>query len=166
MKKLFLFSFVAVSFFILGAGCVFKTFHNKSKIDKEELDRIKSNSSSVTPHAGPFAYVKFSFYGREPGGGISAMDTPTNTYRVNMYTAPSSATTSIPILSAFGEVMPLDQVLSEAPQGNIIYSHRFNNKIIDEVRCFKDQKDYCKRYLAVDPNRSITLTDYSEKKTL
>lgn len=162
MKTKFLVLVSASVLILAGGGCSLRSSVKISKVQR--LADIKSNASSVTPLAGPFANIKFSFFNpHEPGSELSMLDTASNTYKLSMYAGPHTNSSS-PTMTALGEQKSMKEVLDKAPKGKIVYSHQFNNQVIDEARCFEGEKAYCERYLAIDPERSLTLTDYSQQE--
>ena len=143
---------------MLGIGCN----NSRSKITEKQLQEIKGNNVAVTPGSGPFAGVKFIFYNQVMGLGLSSTGEASNgdsTFEVRKTNSSSEK-----ILDIVAKQEPLQKILSESATstGRTTYSYKINGQTVDEVRCAVTQTtDYCTRYLAIDPNRSLVITDHT-----
>jgi len=140
---------------IIGGGCT-----NSQKITQLDIKEITKNSSSLTPKEGPFANIKFIFYNPEQMRNLSLTSSDVKNGDL-VFAISNLSEEGKKIMQAVAKQKPLEQTLSEITTSTYrkVYSYTFNEKVIDEVRCF-DVESFCERYLALDQDRSIIITDY------
>lgn len=163
MKNSYKILAIALFVILVGWGC-----NNGAgqKITQQKIQDLKKKNSSVTLQAGPFAGVKFNFYDLARGESVSNFDLGDGDVLIatSEKDAVVSASSTNKVAQAIAIQKPLEQILSGLTdsEGSITYTHTFNGKVIDEVRCAHptNSSSLCKRYLAIDPNRSVIISHF------